>query len=76
MTNNKKSKSKKEDVIVEQCEDVIVKAKQNFYYVCKGKTITSKKGLILSGQHVTEHDLQGGKDSLDALLHKGCVELR
>ncbi len=81
-----RKKSKKEDVKqcddveVKQCDDVEVKqcddVEVKHYYVCKNKTITSMRGLILSGKKVLESDLSGGKKSLDILLVKGCIELR
>lgn len=66
----RKVKCKKEDINL--CDEVIVK----HYYVCKGKTITSKKGLLLSGMIVCADDLGGGQSSIDALLTKCCIELR
>ena len=78
----KKSKSKKEDVkkiedvVAEQCDEVKVKQETKHYYVCQGKTITSKRGLKISGNLVCEDDLGGGKKSLDRLLNMGCLELR
>lgn len=70
-----RKKSKKLDDVV--IDDVVVKKpKPKLHYVCDGVTITSKKGILISGKCVFENDLSGGKKALDALLKKGCIELR
>ncbi len=66
---------KKQDVIVEK-QEVIQKPKKKSYYVCKGKSITSKRGVLGPGKCICENDFTGGKDALDRLLKKSSIELR
>ena len=55
---------------------VEVKPRQKYYYVCAGRSITSKKGLLESGIQVHDNYFAGGKQSIDRLLKKGTIELR
>lgn len=43
------------------------------YTIAKGKSVTSKKGILGEGKEVKVEFLAGGKDSLDALVRAGFV---
>ncbi len=49
------------------------KAKEMPYTVAKGKSITSKRGILADGAGVTAKDLAGGEEALETLVDAGYV---
>ena len=43
------------------------------YELAKGKSLTTKKGIIGEGKEIKAEYLAGGKDALDALVEKGYI---
>jgi Asp-tRNA(Asn)/Glu-tRNA(Gln) amidotransferase A subunit family amidase len=43
------------------------------YTLAQGKAITTKRGILSSGQPITAKDLSGGQDVLDKFVTKGLV---
>ena len=42
--------------------------------VAEGKTITSKKGILVEGDEVLPEYFAGGKKSIDSLLEAKCIK--
>ena len=43
------------------------------FYVCRGKAITSKRGILADGDEIKAEYLAGGEESLEYLVKSGYV---
>lgn len=59
---------------VEKVEEKPVEVKKSGCFVCEGKSITSKKGILKAGDEVKAEYFAGGQKDLDALIKLGCVK--
>jgi len=49
------------------------KVKKPPFYVCEGKAVTSKRGILSDGAEIKADDLKGGKEALEAFVKSGHV---
>ena len=43
------------------------------FYVCEGRAVTSKRGILADGDKIKADDLAGGKEALEAFIKSGHV---
>lgn len=44
------------------------------YYLCEGKALTTRRGILSSGAEIKPKDISGGKEALDGFVLSGHVE--
>ena len=54
--------------------DAEAKAKKPPFSVAKGKSITSKRGILADGDEIKAKDLAGGQDAIDAFVQSGHID--
>lgn len=58
---------------VQQDDKPVADENLNGYFIVKGKSVTSKKGILGPDQKVESGFFQGGQKTLDALVKSGHV---
>lgn len=68
------TKAEKVNTKKQEPTENLEKAKSTVLKVCKGKSLTSRRGVKDAGQEVSENDFSGGKSTLESLIKKGYIE--
>lgn len=48
--------------------------KKDGYYLCKGKAITTRRGILSNGDEIKAEDITGGKEALDGFVETKHLE--
>lgn len=77
-------RAKKKDAETETQADTAVSAsaaaesdssrKKDGYYLCKGKAITTRRGILSNGDEIKAEDISGGKEALDHFVETKHLE--
>lgn len=77
MSNTKAKEDKKSNTDENSENKKLVKKKQvEKYFICKGKSLTSKVGILCPGQEVTGEMIAGGGERIAQLVDAKFIEKR
>ena len=51
-----------------------ISRKKDGYYLCKGKAITTRRGILSNGDEIKAEDIAGGKEALDHFVETKHLE--
>ena len=73
MSSNKQREEKTTKRADKAESDAPAATKAPSFYVCDGKAVTSKRGILSDGAEIKADDLAGGAEALNAFIKSGHV---